>query len=135
MHHWPFEWSVVDMEAELANVSWFERAALKVALAALRLDEKDLHDAADVNFRDLPAVQDALESAPIDAVLCGHLHSWDGARARAFDRKLGSVRVHCMGRSGGIHQGKDAEHAFHLVDLGTSSVKVKTIHVPRRALQ
>jgi 3',5'-cyclic AMP phosphodiesterase CpdA len=134
MHHWPFEWSVLDVRMELASLSWFKRGMLEATLAIVGLDEKDLHHVADVNFRDLTAVQDALESALLDVVLCGHLHSWEGARARAFDRKIGSVRVHCMGRSGGIHQKTGAEHGFHLIDLGSNGVRVKTIHVPRAAL-
>ncbi|HZZ85368.1 MAG TPA: metallophosphoesterase [Anaeromyxobacteraceae bacterium] len=134
MHHWPFEWAVWDIDAELQDLSTFKRLALRALLIAAQRDEADLRNVFDVNFRRLEEVQAALESSPLDLVLCGHLHMHGSVRAKAFDRKLGDVRVCCMGRSGGIHQGADVEHAFHLIDVGPKSVTVKTVYVERKAL-
>jgi 3',5'-cyclic AMP phosphodiesterase CpdA len=123
MHHWPLRWDV-DAEAIVEDLPRPARAVL----AALGIDPASF---ADVNFEDLDAVQAFLRRARFDAVICGHLHAMsDDPRDPAFDASVGSVPVHCMGRSGAVHQEEGREvFAYHVIDAGERGVTVETVFV------
>ncbi len=131
MHHWPFEWSTVDPNVIANRLPTFARKAIEL----LGGDPDQLaRDLVDVNFRDLKAVRRFIKAGRFDAVLCGHLHLGDkGVDSPEFSQTIGKVPVHCMGRSGAVHQGASRRYAYHLVDVG-EQVVVRTVLVREREL-
>jgi 3',5'-cyclic AMP phosphodiesterase CpdA len=138
MHHWPFAWeasNVAEKVAEvLASLPWPLRKALALAEPSLAAGAASV---VDVGFRRLDRVQRFIQRSGADVVLCGHLHMMsDDPRDADFTAVLGDVPVHCMGRSGGVHQGGgDGDVlAYHLLSPGDRGVQVETVYVSAASL-
>jgi hypothetical protein len=121
MHQWPFR-VAIDFDAE--SLPWIVRKPLE----ALGIDVAEF---VDVNFEELAKVRRFVQRGPFKAVLCGHIPLMsDDLEDAEFDQKLGKVPVHCMGRSGGVHQDPDDPWlGYHLVDADSKKVKVDTVLV------
>lgn len=121
MHHWPFR-VAIDFDAE--NLPWVVRKTLE----ALGVDAAEF---VNVNFEDLASVRHFIKHGPFKAAMCGHIHLMsEDLEDSAFDGKIGKVPVHCMGRSGGVHQDHDEPWlGYHLVDADAKKVKVDTVLV------
>ena len=127
MHHWPFQ-AEIDFDAE--SLPWLVRKPLE----AFGVDPAQF---VDVNFQELAKVRRFILHGPFNAVLCGHIHVMsDDPEDAEFDQKIGKVPIHCMGRSGGVHQ--DADEAwlgYHLVDVYSAKVAVETVLIQAAELR
>ncbi len=131
MHHWPFAWQTVDPDVIVERIPAFVRKGIELVGG----DPDQLaRDLVDVNFRDLKAVRKFVKAGRFDTVLCGHLHLGDeGVDSPEFSQPLGKVPVHCMGRSGAVHQGAARRYAYHLVEV-SDRVVVETVLLKEREL-
>ena len=122
MHHWP--WPVAfDVEGFLEEQPWPIRRLVQGAASLL----EDVDELVEPGFPNHESVRRFIRRAGFSAVLCGHVHLFDaGPRDADFDGRVGRVSVHCMGRSGGVHQGPHPVLAYHLVEVGARGLKVRT---------
>lgn len=122
MHHWPFRIPAIDFDVE--RLPWYVRKPVEAL-------DIDLSEYIDMNFAELAKVRRFIQHGPFAAVLCGHIHLMsDDLEDAEFDQKIGKVPVHCMGRSGGVHQDpEDPWLGYHLVEADAKKVKVETVLV------
>jgi len=125
MHHWPWAFRF-DVEGILENKPW---AIRKLAEGAQVLGT-DLNGLVEPGFPNHVQVRNFIERVGFDAVLCGHIHLFDGdPRDSDFEEKIGKIPVHCMGRSGGVHQGHRPVLAYHTIEVGGRRCSVETEYI------